>query len=131
MEENVDERSSNLENPQPTQKSKFKISYILIPLIIIALIIIISQCSGGGVEYTTKQLYYTGNFATAVVEVENKSNDYVSYTLDFQIHDRYGDLVGYQYMTIKLDPHMKKEFEIVALCSTSDLDGSKGEVRVY
>ena len=82
-------------------------------------------------KYTTKSLTYIGNLASATVEVENNTNDFVAYTLDFQVWDRYGELVGYQYMTIRMDPNTKKEYEIVAYCSTWDLEGSHGEVRVF
>lgn len=99
----------------------------------VALLVLLVSClvHKNDLKYTTKSLSYVGDMASAVVEVENNTNNYVSYTLDLQIWDRYGDLVGYQYMTIRLDPHTKKEFEIVARCTTWDLEGSKGEVRVY
>lgn len=127
------------ETPQPNSAEQNAMTFgrtvVVITCLIVGVIFLVLLVSclahKNDLKYTVKSLSYIGDLATAVVEVQNNTDDYVSYTLDFQIWDRYGEWVGYQFMTIRLDPHMKKEFEIVARCSTWDLDGSKGEVRVY
>ena len=132
----MDEEQKQKEIEKVIEKSNKEFNrYILIYGILIAIvcsIITIGMCkSNHDLKYEIKEFRTSESTGTVIAYVENNTSDYVSYTLDVQIHDRYGELVGNEAGTIRLDPHEKKEYLVTINCWSSDLSGAKAELRVF
>lgn len=132
MEEN--QNKSELEEfiAKETKKT-YKYTWITIGIIFLFVVIfLVGYCkSNNDLKYEIRSSKFSGNVATIVAYVENNTQNYVAYTLDVQIHDRYGEWVGYESGTIRLDPYEKREYMITVNCWASDLSGSKVTLRVF
>ena len=132
----MDEKQKQEEIEKIIEKSNKEYNrYILISGIIVAIIcfiITIGMCkSNNDLKYEIRKFQTSGSTGTVIAYVENNTDDYVAYTLDVQVHDRYGELVGYEVGTIRLDPHEKREYMVIINCWSADLSGSKAKLRVY
>ena len=128
-EENKSQKNINDELKAFNKKmAKISIIIILVATIIISLVV----CSGSDdLKYELRSYKTSGSTGTVIAYVENNTDKYVAYTIDVQIHDRYGEWVGYESGTIRLDPHQKEEYMITINCWSSDLAGSKAKLRVF
>ena len=129
----MEEEQKQIENNQESNnvnKSSYKKIGIVLGIILFVIIIFIGLCDGDKVDYKIVSSSYSGNVATVIVEIENKRDEYCSYTLSIDVYDRYGDIVGYEYYTVKLDPLEKYEFTIPITCITSNLSGGRVSIDV-